>query len=236
MEVIDMRILSLFGKAPRDMAPGVRRGASREALHGGVEDRPHRPQAGEPSFLASRRGDAVVTGVVALGAMAVFSKISPGRALKLTFVPAMGIAYGCHLLTTNRATPDPERVLPLYLLALATQFLHLTEEFSTEFYRRWPEEIFDAPAMSPKTHVAINMVSYAAFTLGAVGLYRRIKAAMVIVWFFTLMGVVGNAIQHPLYAAKVRGYFPGLYTSVVYWLFGPALVRRLWATRQSMSA
>jgi hypothetical protein len=189
--------------------------------------------AAPPSLLATRRGDALLTGAAALAASTLFAKLSPGRSLKATFIPAMGAAYGCHLLTTNRAAPDPDRVLPLYLVALATQFLHLTEEFSTEFYRRWPEEIFHAPPMSPKKHVAINMVSYAAFTLGALGIFRRARAAMLIVWFFTLMGVVGNAIQHPLYAAKVKGYFPGLYTSLVYWPLGPALVKRLWEARDA---
>jgi hypothetical protein len=170
----------------------------------------------------------LLPGFFASAAIAVFVWLSHGLSLIVTFVPTMILAYLCHLRTTARRMPDPDRILPLYLVALATQFLHFSEEFSTGFYERWPVEIFRARPYSARWFVLINMVSYVVFTLGAVGLLQRWRLPMLAVWFFTIMGVLGNAVQHPLYALKVRGYFPGLYTSLVYWLIGPLLFRCLW--------
>ncbi|WP_267643885.1 hypothetical protein [Haloarchaeobius amylolyticus] len=130
--------------------------------------------------------------------------------------------------------PDPSRVLPVYLVAFAVQFLHFAEEFSTEFYTRWPVEVFNAAPFELTTFVQINMVSYAAFALGAVAIYRGIKGPMLIVWFFTLMGVIGNGVLHPVYpilATGEFGYFSGLYTSVLYLILGPILFSRLWEVR-----
>ncbi|WP_233561745.1 hypothetical protein [Halorubrum sp. Atlit-28R] len=125
-------------------------------------------------------------------------------------------------------------MLPVYLVAFGVQFLHFAEEFTTEFYTRWPVEVFNATPFELTTFVQINMVSYAAFALGAVAIYRGIKGPMLIVWFFTLMGVIGNGVLHPVYpilATGEFGYFPGLYTSVIYLILGPILFYRLWEVR-----
>ncbi|WP_341728982.1 hypothetical protein [Brooklawnia sp.] len=61
------------------------------------------------------------------------------------FIPAMVIACGLHLASTAKADPDPARVLPIYLAALAWQFLHFAEEYSGRFWIRWPEDVFGAP-------------------------------------------------------------------------------------------
>ncbi|WP_423743461.1 HXXEE domain-containing protein (plasmid) [Haladaptatus sp. SPP-AMP-3] len=175
--------------------------------------------------------NAVVPGVVALALIAVFWYLSPGLSLIVTFVPTMALAYVAHLLTTAREMPDPKRVLPVYLVAFSVQFLHFSEEFITGFYYRWPQEIFHAQPFHVKTFVLINMLSYCAFALGAVAIYKGVNGPMLIVWFFTIMGVVGNGIQHPIYSLLVGGYFPGLFTSLLYWVLGPVLFLRLWETR-----
>jgi len=168
---------------------------------------------------------------MAAGAVVLFWRVSHGNTLRYTFVPAMGLAYLCHMASTAKQAPDPQEVLPLYQVALASQFLHFTEEFATGFERRWPEEIFHTEAYDLNTFVAINMVSYAVFTLAGLAMAKRVRPPLLLAWFFTLMGVLGNAIQYPIYALIVRGYFPGLYSSLLYWALGPMLVRRLWAAR-----
>lgn len=181
-----------------------------------------------------RSRDAILPGVMTLILEATFAYLSPGLSLIVTFVPAIILAYVCYLLTSFRQMPDPSRVLPVYLVAFGVQFLHFAEEFSTGFYTRWPVEVFNAAPFELTTFVQINMVSYAAFALGAVAIYRGIKGPMLIVWFFTLMGVIGNGVLHPVYpilATGEFGYFPGLYTSVSYLILGPILFSRLWEVR-----
>ncbi|AFK21079.1 HXXEE domain-containing protein (plasmid) [Haloferax mediterranei ATCC 33500] len=183
---------------------------------------------------ALRSRDVLAPGVVTVLLVGAFTYLSPGLSLVVTFVPAIVLAYSCHLMTTVHRMPDPERVLPVYLVAFAVQFLHFAEEFTTGFYTRWPVEVFNAAPFDLSTFVQLNMVSYAAFALGAVAIYRGIKGPMLVVWFFTLMGVIGNGILHPLYplfATGEFGYFPGLYSSVAYLLLGPILFARLWEVR-----
>jgi hypothetical protein len=187
---------------------------------------------GIPATLRSR--DAILPGVMTLILVATFTYLSPGLSLIVTFVPAIILAYVCYLLTSFQQMPESSRVLPVYLVAFAVQFLHFAEEFSTGFYTRWPVEVFNAAPFELTTFVQINMVSYAAFALGAVAIYRGIKGPMLIVWFFTLMGVIGNGILHPVYpllATGEFGYFPGLYTSLIYLILGPILFFRLWEVR-----
>ncbi|MFF0772990.1 hypothetical protein ACFYUK_29155 [Nonomuraea wenchangensis] len=177
----------------------------------------------------TRPRSSVAAGVLAAALIALFAYLSPGLALWLTFIPAMVIAYGCHLATTDRRPPDPSRVLPIYLVGLAWQFLHFGEEFMNGFNGRWPTEVFGAPAMSLPLFVWINMVSYAAFAVGALAIYRGWRVPLLIAWFFAIMGAMGNAIGHPVYDL-VSGdlAFPGIVTSLGYWIIGPVLVHRLW--------
>ncbi|AQZ67978.1 unnamed protein product [[Actinomadura] parvosata subsp. kistnae] len=177
----------------------------------------------------TRHRPAVAAGVLAAALIVLFAYLSPGLALWLTFIPAMVIAYACHLATTNRRLPDPSRVLPVYLVGLAWQFLHFGEEFMNGFNRRWPTEVFGAPAMTLDLFVWINMISYAAFAMGALAIHRGWRVPLLIAWFFAIMGAMGNAIGHPVYDL-VSGdlAFPGIVTSLGYWIIGPILVHRLW--------
>ncbi|MET7465536.1 hypothetical protein [Nonomuraea sp. NPDC005501] len=177
----------------------------------------------------TRHRSTAAAGVMAVTLIALFAYLSPGAALWLTFIPAMVIAYGCHLATTNRRLPDASRVLPIYLIGLAWQFLHFGEEFMNGFNERWPTEVFGAQAMSLPLFVWINMISYAAFAMGALAIYRGWRVPLLIAWFFAIMGAMGNAIGHPIYDL-VSGdlAFPGIVTSLGYWVIGPILVYRLW--------
>jgi hypothetical protein len=177
-------------------------------------------------MTADRILNLVVPAVIAIVAIVIFSLVHPAQ--KFSFVPAMVVAFICYLLTSYREMPKAERVLPIYLLALAIQFLHFTEEFVYGFHFRVTEILTGMPPFNVNVFVAFNMVAYCLFLLAGLGMYKGLKFPMIIVWFFAIGGVVGNAIWHLLLTLKVGGYFPGLYTSFAYWIVGPVLLRRLW--------
>ena len=123
--------------------------------------------------------------------------------------------------------PKTERVLPLYLLALAIQFLHFTEEFVYGFHFRVTEILDGTPPFTANVFVAFNMIAYCVFLLSGLGMYKGMKFPMIVVWFFVIAATLGNAVLHPLLAVRVGGYFPGLFTSSAYLIIGPILFMRL---------
>ena len=167
----------------------------------------------------------IVPAVIAIIGIAIFFLVHPAQ--RLAFVPAMLVAFVCYLRTSYREVPKAERVLPVYLTALAIQFLHFTEEYVYGFHQRVTEIMAGMPPFDLNVFVAFNMIAYSLFLLAGLGMYKGVKFPMVIVWFFAI-AVLGNAIWHSALSLKVGGYFPGLYTSFAGWILGPVLLRRLW--------
>jgi len=153
--------------------------------------------------------------------------LSHGWSLTSIFVPALVIALFVYLRTKERILKNTQSILPIYLIALGVQFLHFAEEYVTQFYSRWPVEIFGAEPYSANLFVFVNMFGYMIFILGAVALLQNVKLGGFIIWFFAVMGVIGNAILHPIYAIMVGGYFPGLLTSLLNFIIGPILVGKM---------
>lgn len=169
----------------------------------------------------------IIATLMALAMITVFWLFSSGWSLRLTFIPGVVLAYALLLLTVRRKAPDSTSLLPLYLLALAVQMLHFAEEYVTGFYSKFPE-LFGGAAYSVDTFVVFNMSAYFLFVLGAIMLYRKVREPMMIPLFFIAYGVIGNALSHLVFAIIAGGYFPGLYTSLIYWVLAPLLVRALW--------
>jgi hypothetical protein len=96
----------------------------------------------------------------------------------------------------------------------------------TGFYVRAPE-FLGFVAWSSEFFVIFNLCWIALWLLGAVGIKGRIRVAFFPVWFFAI-GMVGNAIWHPLLCLATRGYFPGLFTSPFGGIVGAMLLSRLW--------
>ncbi|MFN2475999.1 MAG: hypothetical protein ABR526_06620 [Chthoniobacterales bacterium] len=113
----------------------------------------------------------------------------------------------------GRAADHFERIVPLFLVGVAFQCLHFTEEFNTGFYVRAPQ-FLGFVAWSPEFFVTVNLIWMALWVAAAVGLKRNLRIAFFPIWFFAV-AMVGNAIWHPLLALATGGYFPGLYTCLI---------------------
>ncbi|MFN2511785.1 MAG: HXXEE domain-containing protein [Pyrinomonadaceae bacterium] len=180
--------------------------------------------------MDSRLKDVVAPVAIAIGGIVIFFLVHPLQ--KLFFVPAMIVALVCYFQTSYRKMHKPERILPLYLLALAIQFLHFTEEYVYGFHFRVTEILDGTPPFNANVFVAFNMIAYCLFLLSGLGMYKGMKFPMIVVWFFVIAATLGNAVLHPLLALRVGGYFPGLFTSFTYLIVGPILFMRLWEVRE----
>jgi Protein of unknown function with HXXEE motif len=178
----------------------------------------------------AKTANLVIPVLIAVAGIAIFLIVHPAQ--RYAFIPAMIVAFACYIRTSYRQMPEVERVLPVYLLALAVQCLHFTEEYIYGFHRRLTEIMPGMPPFDENVFVAFNMIAYCLFLLAGVGMYKGWKPAMIVVWFFAIAGPLGNAIWHPLLALRVGGYFPGLYTSFLYWILAPVLLKRLWPIKE----
>jgi hypothetical protein len=177
-------------------------------------------------MTANKIRDLVLPGLIAAGAIIIFFVVHPAQ--RFSFVPAMVLAFICYLRTSYREMPDAARILPVYLIALAIQLVHFTEEYIYGFQFRVTEIMAGMPPFDVKVFVAFNMIAYSLFLLAGLGMYKGMKFPMIVVWFFAIC-VLGNAIWHLLLTLKVGGYFPGLYSSFPGWILGPILLKRLWS-------
>ncbi len=168
----------------------------------------------------------IVPAIIAIISIVIFFIVHPAQ--RFSFAPAMILAFVCYLCTSYREMPEVDRVLPLYLVALAIQFLHFTEEYVYGFQFRVTEIMAGMPPFNANVFLAFNMIAYCLFLLAGLGMYKGMKFPMIIVWFYVIAGVVGNSIWHLLLTLRVGGYFPGLYTSLAGWILGPLLLKRLW--------
>ena len=177
-------------------------------------------------MIVDRVLNLFVPALIAILSIVIFFLVHPAQ--KFSFAPAMVVAFVCYLRTSYREMPRVERVLPLYLVALAIQFLHFTEEYVYGFHLRVAEIMAGKPPFDENVFVAFNMIAYSLFLPAGLGMYKGMKFPMIIVWFYVIAGVLGNSIWHLLLTLRVGGYFPGLYTSFAGWILGPILLKRLW--------
>ena len=122
--------------------------------------------------------------------------------------------------------PPPDRILHLYLIALAIQMLHFAEEYLTGFVVELPALFGQEPY--PKDYwLVFNMAAYSIFLLGGNVLMRKIKELAVIPLFFIVVGVLFNTLAHIGLALYTGAYFPGLYTAMIYLVVGPLIIKRI---------
>jgi hypothetical protein len=110
-------------------------------------------------------------------------------------------------------------IIRLYLVGIAFQCLHFTEEYVTRFYVRAPE-FLGFVAWSGEFFVVFNLTWIALWLFP--------------VWFFSI-GMLGNAIWHPLLCLATGGYFPGLFTSPFAGIVGVMLLSRLWKLTRAVA-
>jgi hypothetical protein len=143
------------------------------------------------------------------------------------FIPGVLISMVFYFRTAYFKAPYPDKLLPLYLLALGIQMLHFAEEYLTHFNVK-VAQLFGHDPYPLDALLAFNMVAYFFFILGGIILYKMIRELMFIPLSFILLGVVFNGVVHLATAIYSGGYFPGLYTGLIYLVLGPMLLRTVW--------
>lgn len=167
-----------------------------------------------------------IASAIAVLAIVVFWWVASTMNIVFLFIPGTIISYFIYLKTFYKDTPDPKDILPIYLFALGVQLLHFGEEYIINFTLEMPK-LINREAYSSGYWVAFNMVAYFIFLLGGIALFKQIKGLLIIPAFFIVVGVIFNSIAHIAISIYTGGYFPGLYTGLIYILMIPVLVKKL---------
>lgn len=184
----------------------------------------------KPSKMNKSLFISLVIGIIAI---VIFLLVSTTLTSVLIFIPGVIITYVLYLNTFYKKAPNPERILPLYLLALGIQFIHFTEEYLTDFTIELPK-LLGQEEYPLDYWVTFNMIAYSIFIFGGIILFKQIKELMIIPLFFILVGVLLNSVGHVLLSIYVEGYFPGLYTALIYFIVGPILMKSVLKETRSM--
>jgi|SRR5271154_5242324 len=167
--------------------------------------------------------DRVVGAVLVLAVLTAQAEWM-GRAAILLSV---GLVVAYLVWMSGRWNNDPAMVLPSYLVAIAVQCVHFTEEYLTGFQRQLPALM--GYQWSDSLFVGFNMAWLAVFVLAALGVYRRLPIAYLPVLFLSIAGGIGNGIGHLLLCLMQGRYFPGAATAPLCLLAGIWLLQRLFA-------
>ena len=136
------------------------------------------------------------------------------------------LAYVAWFFTTFRKPADPQAILPLYLLVVAFELIHMSEEsltgFAGEFGALFGENF---SIFGPMV-----LLFGGIWVLAGVGLIYRNPVANFFVWFVAIGPGLANGVAHfifPILAGTL--YFPGLITVIFPFVASILLIRRLLA-------
>lgn len=122
------------------------------------------------------------------------------------------------------------RLVPLLVVGISAQCLHVAEEYGTGFHVRFPELLGLVP-WSARFFLGFNAFWIVLWSISVFGMLANLGAAYFPLWFLAI-GLVLNGVAHPLLAIASRGYFPGLITSPIVGALGWVLSLRLWELTQ----
>jgi hypothetical protein len=173
--------------------------------------------------------DFVIGTVIALVMATIFTLLSSGLSLIVTFIPGIVFSWLTYAwLFVRKATlPTGAAFLPLFFALLAVQFIHFAEEFVTGFRTQYPL-LYGGIPYSDSLFVTFNMISYAIFSLACILAFTtKLRFLLIPALFFIIYGALGNAIAHTWWSLYLRSYFPGLITAQIFWIAGPFVLYKL---------
>jgi Protein of unknown function with HXXEE motif len=186
-----------------------------------------RPTAADSGVLS--KTDLIIGTVIALVMATAFTLLSSGLSLIVTFVPGIVVTWLTYvwLYIDKRRLPSGATFLPVFFVALAVQFIHFAEEFTTGFRTSFPL-LYGGNSYSADLFVTFNMTAYFIFTLTCILVFtKNVRFLLLPSLFFIIYGAIGNALSHTWWSLYLKAYFPGLVTAQIYWFVGPFVLYKL---------
>lgn len=181
----------------------------------------------------------LVLGTLIAGVMAaVFTLLSSGSSLLVTFVSGIAVTWSVFVLMyyPGSPLPDARSILPAFFTTLALQFIQFGEDFTARFTFSVPG-LYSGSSYDADLIMWVHMISYGAFIpSGLLFCCRRKGFLLVPALFFTIHGAIGNAVSHTFWVLYLGTYVPGFFTALAYLICGPWLLFDLLGSRSDTAA
>jgi hypothetical protein len=166
---------------------------------------------------------AVVVGAIVI-ALLIYGPGFLGPVGTLIMGSSAVLAYFAWLFTTFKTPADPQAILPLYLLVVGTELIHMSEEAIADFPGRFGR-LFDTDI---SFFAPLVLLAGGIWVIAGVGLIYKNPVANFFVWFVAIGPGIINGIAHvtfPFLAGTL--YFPGLITVIFPFAASVLLIRLL---------
>jgi hypothetical protein len=114
----------------------------------------------------------------------------------------------------------------LFLIGILIQLTHFLEEYYTGFYKELPS-MFNANQWTGDQFIIFNSVWLIIFLIAAIASFKNITVSYFIMWFFMLIGAIGNGIMHIGLSLLRKAYFPGTVSSAFLFMIGIIMVQNI---------
>ncbi len=156
----------------------------------------------------------------------LLAAMSSGLSLIVTTLPGLIVSwllFGAFYLRKTDLS-QTARILPLYFVTLALQFLHFAEQYVAGYATEFPA-LYGGTPYPLDLFVLVNMGACAVFVVTCLAVFLwRATSLLVPVLFFAISVTFGSAVSSTWWALLSDGYFPGLITGLAYWVAGPLLI------------
>ena len=151
-----------------------------------------------------------------------------GLAFVMIVALPTAVAYFAWLKTTYRSPISSNRVVAVYLLAIAVQIVHLSEEYLNEFWDYFNAMFYTPIPWGERLFTAVFVLTFPfLFVVAAFGLLYKNPFANYIVWWFALGPNLANFVAHLAFPFIYGGYVPGLYTAPLHGVMAVYFLRTL---------
>jgi hypothetical protein len=165
-----------------------------------------------------KRGNYVYPAVVIIFITIYASVFYSQAGLRPTLIVCGSMVGGMviWLKTTFRIHIETKKIIPIYLFTLTLFFLHMTEEFITDF-PGGINSIFHTSWTLRDFGILIALVGPIVWVFGGIALYYKNPLGYYLAWFIFFGMLIGEPTHYlvfPMFQSGRYSYFSGMWTSL----------------------
>jgi hypothetical protein len=130
------------------------------------------------------------------------------------------------LIWANFNTYYSQKLLWLYVMGVLLQMAHFSEEFFTGFYKVFPL-LFNGNPWTSNQFLIFNIIWMLIFLTSLIGTFKGFNLSFLCLWFFIIIGCIGNGVFHIGLTLLRQKYFSGTVTAILLLAIGIITIKEI---------